>query len=432
MVFESAHIRVTAEYGTATLWLGFPGEPANALDLARLRELDAALQFLSAHTPNVLVVRSAIPRGFCAGLHPHTLASLTHPTERAAFAWYGQQVFDRLARLDAVSVAFVDGACLGAGLELALACDYRICVARSTTHIGFPDRFACFGGSSRIRGLNRRADLLATGETLSGREARALGLVDVACCERRAKVELRTLLDRLETHPVKPRRAADLAGLAAERRAFAARVDLASRPASLQGKGEQASLRLAEESVRGLPNPLPPFPDVVGLLGDDPNAARLAAEVALRGGSVVVCGNRAGVFAGIDTALARGFVTPLEAEQTRARVRGSDTLAEFDRAGLVFVAPGLDHFRLAAVVRTRAVVCVISAGESRPAPRPPLPFPFPRRLVRVGFCEGNRLALFPDWATDPDTTATLAAWLQPFGLASVVFPIAARLLPRAA
>src|SRR5687767_4052556 len=140
MMFESAHIRVTAEYGTATLWLGFPGEPANALDLARLRELDAALRFLSARVPNVLVVRSAIPRGFCAGLHPHALASLTHPTERAAFAWYGQQVFDRLATLDAVTVAVIDGPCLGAGLELALACDYRLCVARPTTHIGFPDR----------------------------------------------------------------------------------------------------------------------------------------------------------------------------------------------------------------------------------------------------------------------------------------------------
>src|SRR5690349_7562991 len=130
MVFESAHIRVTAEYGTATLWLGFPGEPANALDLARLRELDAALRSLSDRPPNVLVMRSVLPRGFCAGLHPHTLTSLSHPTERATFAWYGQQVFGRLARLDAVSVAFIDGPCLGAGFELSLACDHRVCVAR--------------------------------------------------------------------------------------------------------------------------------------------------------------------------------------------------------------------------------------------------------------------------------------------------------------
>jgi enoyl-CoA hydratase len=432
MLFESAHIRVTAEHGTATLGFGFPGEPANALDLARLRELDAALRALSAHLPNVLVVRSALPGRFCAGLHPRAMASLAHPTDRAAFAWYGQEVFDRLARLDAVSVAFIDGPCLGAGLELALACDYRVCVARPTTHLGFPDRFACFGGSARLRHLNPRANLLTSGETLSGREARALGLVDVACCERRAKIELRSFLDRLEMRPVKPRRPAELTGLAAERRAFAARVDLTPRPPPRSGKGEQAPSRFGEGLGRGLSNPLQPFPDVIGLLGDDANAARVAAEVALRGGSVVVCGDRAGVFAGIDAALARGFVTPLEAEQARSRVRGSDTLCGFDRAGLVFVAPGLDYFRLAAVVRPRAVVCVLSSGETRPVGRPPLPFPFPRRLVRANFCEKNRLALCPDWATDPDTCATLAAWLRPFGLVPVVFPVAARLLPRAA
>jgi hypothetical protein len=77
-------------------------------------------------------------------------------------------------------------------------------------------------------------------------------------------------------------------------------------------------------------------------------------------------------------------------------------------------------------------VCVLSAGQWRPAPRPPLPFPFPRRLVRASFCEKNRFAIFPDFSTDPDVCATLGAWLRPFGLASVVFPVAARLLPRAA
>ena len=177
MVFESAHIRVTAEYGTATLWLAFPGEPANALDLARLRELEAALAAVES-LPSIgrLVVRSALPGGFCAGLSPRAIAGLTRPADRAAFAWYGQQVLDRLARLDAVSVAYLDGPCLGVGLELALACDHRLCVARPTTHLGFPDRLACFGGSARLRQLGgrRAGELLASGRTLSGREARSL------------------------------------------------------------------------------------------------------------------------------------------------------------------------------------------------------------------------------------------------------------------
>jgi enoyl-CoA hydratase/carnithine racemase len=423
MLFESPHVRVTAEHGTATLWLGFPGEPANALDLARLRELDAALGAAAAcRFVNVLVVRSALPAGFCAGLRAQSLASLTDPADRAAFAWYGQEVFDRLARLDAVSVALIDGPCLGVGLELALACDHRVCVARPTTRLGFPDRLACFGGTARLRHLAGRQanDLLTSGRLLSGREAKALGLVDVACCERRAKIELRTFLDRLERRPVKPLFPTEPTDLAAERRAFAA----------------TQWHRVAETPSRpGAVNPVPPFPEVIGLLGNDANAEHLAAEAVLRGGSVVVCGNRSGVFAGIARARSRGFVTRLEAEEAWRRVRSSDTLAGFEKAGLVFAAEGQNPFRLAAAVRPRTVVCVVRPAGTGPLeapPGPPVPFPFSRRLVRVSFCERNRVALFPGTATDADTTAALVAWLRPFDLESVVFPVAARLLPRAA
>ena len=71
MLFESAHIHVTAEYGVATLWLAFPGAPVNALDAPRLAELDSALAAIERNPfLNALVVRSAKPFGFCAGLHP--------------------------------------------------------------------------------------------------------------------------------------------------------------------------------------------------------------------------------------------------------------------------------------------------------------------------------------------------------------------------
>src|SRR5262249_6443534 len=190
------HVRVSAEYGTATLWLAFPGEPVNALDLARLRELDNALTAIE-HNPFIrtLVVRSALPAGFCARVHPEALASLTTGAERGPFAWFGQRVFDRLARLPFTPLAFIDGPCLGAGLELALACDHRLCVARPTTHLGFPDAPRgippCFGGTARLRRLLGRPaeQFLGSGRTLSGREAQRLGLGDEAFCERRGKKE---------------------------------------------------------------------------------------------------------------------------------------------------------------------------------------------------------------------------------------------------
>src|SRR5215213_2945930 len=150
MLFESAHVRVTAEYGVGTLWLAFPGEPVNALDAARLAELDAALAGIESNLfLNVLVVRSAKPAGFCAGLRP-TVAEVT---DRLTFAERGQRVLSRLAGLPFVTLAFIDGPCLGAGFELALACDRRLCCATPTTLLGFPNRFACFGGSVRLRKL---------------------------------------------------------------------------------------------------------------------------------------------------------------------------------------------------------------------------------------------------------------------------------------
>ena len=256
MLFESAHVRITAEYGVGTLWLGFPGEPVNALDALRLKELDSALAAIESDLfLNVLVVRSAKPAGFCAGLRP----SVAEITDRAAFAGLGQRVLSRLAALPFTTLALIDGPCLGAGLELALACDHRLGVATPTTHIGFPNRFACFGGGQRVRKrLGRRADaFIQSGRTLSGREARDLGLVDRAFCSRRAKIELRTFLDELERAPRVPDRIHDETGFAAERRAFAA------------------------------------LPSSGGATGSLPTDAEIL--------------------------LARGFITPLEAEQMRAR-----------------------------------------------------------------------------------------------------------------
>src|SRR6266545_8259262 len=220
MLFESAHVRVTAEYGVGTLWLGFPGTPVNALDASRLAELDSALAAVETNPfLHTLVVRSAKPAGFCAGLHP----SVAEVTDRSAFAARGQRVFARLSALPFTTVAFIDGPCLGVGLELALACDHRLCVATPNTYLGFPQRFTCFGGSTRLRkllGWNSSA-FIECSLTFSGREACAFGLVDRAFCTRRAKIELRTFLDELERRPRIPTRARDETGFAAERRAFA-------------------------------------------------------------------------------------------------------------------------------------------------------------------------------------------------------------------
>jgi hypothetical protein len=263
--------------------------------------------------------------------------------------------------------------------------------------------------------------LLISGQTLSGREAWKLKLVSLAYCERRSRIELRSFLDRLEPRPLKPDFPVGLSGFAAERRAFAAIIPRAN-------KSSQAVSTL---------NPIPPFPETLGLLGDDVDAAQLASEAAIRGSTVMVCGNRALVFAGIDTARARGFITPLEAEQAGRRVRSSETLSEFRRAGLVFVAAGHNPFRLATAVLPRVVVCVIHPLDDGPSKLNRKDrcenratsswgdlavFPYPRRVVQVSFCEGNRIAYYPSHTVESDATVSLAAWLKSIGREPVHIP----------
>jgi enoyl-CoA hydratase/carnithine racemase len=303
MLYESPHVRVEAADGVATLWLEFPGSPVNALTPARLADIDGGLSAATARPHvEVLVIRSGRPAGFCGGHDSDRLSDLTDESDQAAFAVTGQRALCRLAEADVVTMAFVEGPCLGPGLELALACDYRLAVAGPDSWVGFPDAARglppCWGGATRLRRLlGRRADVLLVGSVLTAREARSAGLFDDAFCGRRAKIELRTFLDRLQRRPLKRRdgwprwgRPPAAAGLATERIAFREALRSAAPPVPKPAAAHDPMTRAVEAALRGT-----------------------AVTVAAGGGSAV---SRL-----LAEAVRRGRVTPLEAEQARARIR---------------------------------------------------------------------------------------------------------------
>jgi enoyl-CoA hydratase/carnithine racemase len=328
MLYESPHVRVEAADGVATLWLEFPGSPVNALTPGRLADIDRGLAAVSA-CPHVeiLVIRSGRPAGFCGGHDPDRLADLTTEDDRAAFAVSGQRVLNRLAAADVVTVAFIEGPCLGPGLELALACDYRLAVAGPDSWVGFPDAAIglppCWGGATRLRRLlGRRVGAILAGDVLTAREAQRAGLFDDAFSARRAKIELRTHLDRLQRRPHKRQerwlrwgRPSVTAGLAVERTAF--RETLRS-PAALEAVFTDQ--RHA---------PFLSFPRLIGMHDADDSIASLSVEIALRGAQAVVAtGGEGGISQVTDDisralaeAVRRGRATPLEAEQARGRIR---------------------------------------------------------------------------------------------------------------
>ena len=120
-------------------WLIFdkPGASANTLSEDVLTELNDALASLERGLPKGLVLRSAKPSGFIAGADIGEFRGLTDAAMVEERLSEAHAVVDRLDRLGAPTVAVIHGYCLGGGLEIALACDYRIAV--EDARLGFPE-----------------------------------------------------------------------------------------------------------------------------------------------------------------------------------------------------------------------------------------------------------------------------------------------------
>ncbi len=294
MLVDTGSVRATTDSGIATLWLDFPGRPANALNPARLAEIERAFDAVGRERcVEALVIRSARPAGFCGGYEPIGLSTLVNDADAAAYAHCGQRLFNRIAEAEIATVAFLEGPCLGPGWELALACDYRLAVAGPDSWIGFPNAPHLppgWGGAAR---LGRSFPPFANGQMLTAKEVLRRGWIDDAFSARRAKVELQNWLDRIVAKPRKKSRARSGEALAIERIAFRT---------AIRNEGHR---KLAAN------------PSAVGTSLNDPSDV---VELAIRGQCVVGNCIEADVVEFLAVALRRGRVTPLEAEQARKRI----------------------------------------------------------------------------------------------------------------
>lgn len=134
---------------------------------------------------SALVVRSGKEGSFVVGADVDAIASLEDPAEAESKVRTGQTVFSDVASLPVPTVAAVNGACLGGGLELALACDTRIAADHDRTTFQFPEVMLgilpAWGGTTRLPrliGLQPSLDMLLTGRKVNARKASRLGLVD--------------------------------------------------------------------------------------------------------------------------------------------------------------------------------------------------------------------------------------------------------------
>jgi 3-hydroxyacyl-CoA dehydrogenase/enoyl-CoA hydratase/3-hydroxybutyryl-CoA epimerase len=172
--------------GVAVIRIDVPGESVNTLRGAFAPELEAALDAIDAD-PSVraVVVASGKPDGFVAGADIKELIAATSGYELSELSRRGQAAFSRLAASNKPVVAAIHGACLGGGLELALACHARVASSDEKTRLGLPEvqlgLLPALGGTQRLPrliGTEAALDLLLTGKQLDARRAQRMGLVD--------------------------------------------------------------------------------------------------------------------------------------------------------------------------------------------------------------------------------------------------------------
>lgn len=172
--------------GIATLMMDVPGEAQNTIKASFADEFEAILQRLETDTHiQAVVLMSGKPDSFLVGADVKMLEKVSSAHEATQLSRRGQQSFDRLSALKTPVVVAIHGACLGGGLELALACHGRVCSDDKRTELALPEvqlgLLPGAGGTQRLPrliGIATALDLMLTGKKVKAPKALKLGLVD--------------------------------------------------------------------------------------------------------------------------------------------------------------------------------------------------------------------------------------------------------------
>ncbi|MDH3441665.1 MAG: 3-hydroxyacyl-CoA dehydrogenase NAD-binding domain-containing protein [Gammaproteobacteria bacterium] len=171
--------------GLLWLCLDKADSSVNTLSKDVLLEFDGVIATLEKQPPRGLVIHSAKTSGFVMGADINEFITIETADQGYELIRLGQQLFDRLEALRCPTVAVLNGFALGGGLELAMACTYRIALENPKPVIGLPEvqlgLHPGFGGtvrSVRIAGVRAAMQVMLTGKPIRVDKARAQGFVD--------------------------------------------------------------------------------------------------------------------------------------------------------------------------------------------------------------------------------------------------------------
>ena len=177
---EYQYLGVAKEGGIVTVTISNP--PANLLSKALLTELSGLLDELAKDAAAKALIITGAGTFFIVGADIKEIASIKGSSDGAEASSHGQVVFNKLERLPIVSIAAINGHCLGGGNEMAMACSIRI--ASDRARFGQPEInlgiIPGFGGTQRlprIVGTGRALELMLTGDMINAQTALEIGLV---------------------------------------------------------------------------------------------------------------------------------------------------------------------------------------------------------------------------------------------------------------
>lgn len=196
--------------GIAWLSLDHAASSTNVLSTEVLEQFGDMLDLLGKEAPKGLVVTSAKENGFIAGADVREIAVVEDTQEALALVQRAQGLFNRLESLPFPTVAAIRGFCFGGGLELALACRYRVADEAPQTRLGLPEVMLGFhpgwGGTvrlTRLIGAPAALDLILTGRSVDARAARRSGMIDAAVPYRHLRRAARQFLQE-QPEPRRP------------------------------------------------------------------------------------------------------------------------------------------------------------------------------------------------------------------------------------
>ena len=171
------------------VWLSFDkaDASANVLSADVVSELDRIFDELLAKQPRGLVIRSAKDSGFIAGADVEEFTKIKDADDAIRMVRRGWDLYNKLAALPFPTLALVNGFCMGGGVELAIACRYRVAVDQPGTRFALPEVMLgilpAWGGVMRLPrlvGPSAALDMMLTGRSIDARRAKRMGLVDAA------------------------------------------------------------------------------------------------------------------------------------------------------------------------------------------------------------------------------------------------------------